>query len=146
VIHVCDENRGINKDFTCRKDVLLSEMAYFRSYLNGSESCDDIDISVHCDIQIFQWLIKYLNEPAAPPSLDAGSVISILISSQFLKMDRLVRLCLDFVCRNLPEILRMPIDLNCLNQVLARPCNGWAAEPEHGMVGPFGQTMQWLGR
>lgn len=35
--------------------------AYFRSYLNGSEACDDIDISVHCDIQIFQWLIKYLN-------------------------------------------------------------------------------------
>ena len=31
VIHVCDENRGINRDFTCRKDVLLSEMAYFRS-------------------------------------------------------------------------------------------------------------------
>ena len=26
VIHVCDENRGINRDFTCRKDVLLSEM------------------------------------------------------------------------------------------------------------------------
>ena len=69
VIHVCDENRGINRDFTCRKDVLLSEMAYFRSYLNGSESCDDIDISVHCDIQIFQWLIKYLNEPDCPPPL-----------------------------------------------------------------------------
>ena len=118
VIHVCDENRGINKDFTCRKDVLLSEMAYFRSYLNGSESCEDIDISVHCDIQIFQWLIKYLNEPAAPPSLDTGSVISILISSQFLKMDRLVQLCLDYVCHNLPEILKMPIDLNCLNQDL----------------------------
>ena len=34
------------------QDVLLAEMAYFRSYLNGSESCDDIDISVHCDIQV----------------------------------------------------------------------------------------------
>ncbi|EKX42245.1 hypothetical protein GUITHDRAFT_141441 [Guillardia theta CCMP2712] len=71
VIHVCDENRGINKDFTCRKDVLLSEMAYFQSYLNGSEASDDIDISVHCDIQIFQWLIKYLNEPNSPPPLDS---------------------------------------------------------------------------
>ena len=103
VIHVCDENRGINKDFTCRKDVLLSEMAYFRSYLNGSESCEDIDISVHCDIQIFQWLIKYLNEPASPPSLDTGSVISILISSQFLKMERLV--CLPFHALSLPPSL-----------------------------------------
>lgn len=118
VIHVCDENRGINRDFTCRKDVLLTEMAYFRSYLNGSESCDDIDISVHCDIQIFQWLIKYLNEPDSPPPLDTANVISILISSQFLKMSRLVGLCLEFVCANVNEILKMPIDLNCLNQEL----------------------------
>ena len=109
VIHVCDENRGINRDFTCRKDVLLSEMAYFRSYLNGSESCEDIDISVHCDIQIFQWLIKYLNEPDSPPPLDTTNVISILISSQFLKMSVLVDICLAYVCGNLNEILKVLI-------------------------------------
>eukprot|EP00960_Hanusia_phi_P056550 763310-Hanusia_phi.AAC.6 len=79
------------------------------------------------------WLIKYLNEPSAPPPLDsthrnilheipenlsATNVISILISSQFLKMQKLVDLCLQFVCRNANEILKMPIDLNCLNQEL----------------------------
>ena len=124
VIHVCDENRGINRDFTCRKDVLLSEMAYFRSYLNGSESCDDIDISVHCDIQIFQWLIKYLNEPNSPPPLDTSNVISILISSQFLKMASLVDMCLTYVCANLNDILKMPLDLNCLNQELLSKLSG----------------------
>jgi len=130
VIHVCDENRGVNKDFTCRKDVLLSEMAYFQSYLNGSEACDDIDISVHCDIQIFQWLIKYLNEPSAPPPLDTTNVISILISSQFLKMQKLVDLCLQFVCRNANEILKMPIDLNCLNQELLTKLSAYLTAEE----------------
>ena len=67
--------------------------------LNGSESCDDIDISVHCDIQIFQWLIKYLNEPECPPPLDSANVISILISSQFLKMSSLVDMCLGAIYR-----------------------------------------------
>jgi len=130
VIHVCDENRGINKDFTCRKDVLLSEMAYFQSYLNGSEASDDIDISVHCDIQIFQWLIKYLNEPNSPPPLDTTNVISILISSQFLKMQKLVELCLQFVCRNANEILKMPIDLNCLNQELLTKLSAYLTPEE----------------
>jgi hypothetical protein len=66
--------------------------------------------------QIFQWLIKYLNEPGCPPPLDTTNVISILISSQFLKMSSLVDMCLAYVCGNLNEILKMPIDLNCLNQ------------------------------
>jgi hypothetical protein len=73
---------------------------------------------VHCDIQIFQWLIRYLNEPDSPPPLDTTNVISILISSQFLKMSSLVDICLTFVCGNLNEILKMPIDLNCLNHDL----------------------------
>ena len=52
VIHVCDEGRRLTHDFRCPKHVLLSEMAYFRSYLDGTESADDIDISVHCDMQV----------------------------------------------------------------------------------------------
>ena len=33
IIHVCDENRKINRDFTCSKSLLLSEMRYFKTYL-----------------------------------------------------------------------------------------------------------------
>ena len=60
VIHVFDENRKINKDFTCDKDLLIQHMKYFEKYLTDTTSVDDIDISVHCDIKIFEWLMRYL--------------------------------------------------------------------------------------
>lgn len=58
IIHVCDEARQINRDFACDRSVLLEEMKYFQSYLGGdSGSFDDIDISVHCDVHIFEWWV-----------------------------------------------------------------------------------------
>ena len=60
VIHVFDENRKVNKNFTCEKDLLVTHMKYFEKYLTEATSVDDIDISVHCDIKIFEWLMKYL--------------------------------------------------------------------------------------
>ena len=97
VIHVCDEVRHVEKDFVCRKDVLIAEMAYFRTYITSDDSSDDIDISVHCDIHIFEWLVHYLQDPLQPPKLDTSNIISILISSQFLKIDRLVDICIACV-------------------------------------------------
>ena len=97
MIHVFDENRKVNKDFTCEKDLLVSHMKYFEKYLTEATSVDDIDISVHCDIKIFEWLMKYLKqkESGQPveeggPKLDIKNVISILISSDFLQMKVLV--------------------------------------------------------
>ena len=60
VIHVCDESRKINRDFRCSKKVLLAEMKYFKTYLSGTSAYDDIDISVHCDVHIFDWLMQYV--------------------------------------------------------------------------------------
>lgn len=62
VIHVFDENRNINKDFSCEKDLLTQNMKYFDKYLTDSTSVEDIDISVHCDIKIFEWLMQYLHQ------------------------------------------------------------------------------------
>jgi hypothetical protein len=118
VIHVCDENRKINRDFSCQKTLLLEEMKYFRTYLTVTSAFDDIDISVHCDVHIFEWLVKYIHQPQKPPSLDARSVVSILISADFLEMDRLVKQCLAFMKSHINEIVKMPIDLNCMNDKL----------------------------
>ena len=60
VIHVCDESRKINRDFRCSKKILLAEMKYFKTYLSGTSAYDDIDISVHCDVHIFDWLMQYV--------------------------------------------------------------------------------------
>ena len=41
VIHVCDENRKVTRDFNCRRDILMNNMKYFKSYLSSSESSLD---------------------------------------------------------------------------------------------------------
>ena len=58
-IHVCDDSRGEKKDFSCPQDLLLSQMGYFRDITAG-QSLEDVDISVHCDIKIFEWLMDWI--------------------------------------------------------------------------------------
>jgi hypothetical protein len=40
-------------------DLLLSQMGYFRDITTG-QSLEDVDISVHCDVAIFEWLMAWL--------------------------------------------------------------------------------------
>lgn len=118
VIHVCDEARGVNRDFHCGRRVLTNGMKYFRSYLSDSSSFEEIDISVHCDVHIFQWLMNYIKKPRARPELDIRNVISILISSDFLQMEGLVSHCLQHIKANVSAILKSPIDINCISSQL----------------------------
>lgn len=61
VIHVCDEAKNLKEDFTCPRDLLISEMKYFAEYLSmDAQRWEEVDISVHCDVHIFNWLIKYV--------------------------------------------------------------------------------------
>ena len=55
-----DERKNIKKNFLCKKDILLNEMKYFEMHLTVADSSEDIDISVQCDIDIFEWLMKYI--------------------------------------------------------------------------------------
>jgi len=119
VIHVCDENQKVTKDFCCRRDILIKYMKYFERFLTENENgYDDVDISVHCDIEIFEWLMSYIHEPNVPPKFDKSIIISILISSEFLQMDSLVDICIQHVSLNLNEIIKLPIDLSCISEKL----------------------------
>ena len=83
----------------------MREMRYFAQYLlPGNKDVEDMDISVHCDIAVFDWLMRYtkrgmregpmgetLPQPQEAPKLDVTHVASILISSDFLQMETLVR-------------------------------------------------------
>ena len=82
VIHVCDESKSgkktlpyihfyqiendknsflVKKDFNCPRDLLIKEMKYFAEYLStDAQRWEEVDISVHCDVQIFDWLMKYV--------------------------------------------------------------------------------------
>jgi len=95
-------------------------MRYFRNYLTAN-SAYDIDISVHCDVLIFDWLMKYIHQPDTPPPLEPSSVVSILISSEFLDMEALMSTCLEYMASHLNEILRVPLDFSCLSdQIIAQ--------------------------
>lgn len=118
IIHVYDETNKVNKDFVCKRDLLLKEMKYFSAYLTENSSFDDIDISVHCDVNIFQWLMDYIKNPGKPPKLDTSWAVSILISSDFLEMGKLVQTTLRFVHDRLQQIIKLPIDLDCINSKL----------------------------
>jgi len=93
-------------------------MKYFEKYLSDSKNLDDIDISVHCDINIFDWLMRYIHKKE--PKLDIKNDISILISSDFLQMAALVEESVKFVSENIHDIIGLPIDMNCLNSHLVK--------------------------
>jgi len=39
--------------------LLFTEMRYFEAHASDSYK-EDLDISVHCDIAIFEWLMRYV--------------------------------------------------------------------------------------
>eukprot|EP00792_Barthelona_sp_PAP020_P000900 TRINITY_DN1152_c0_g1_i1.p1 TRINITY_DN1152_c0_g1~~TRINITY_DN1152_c0_g1_i1.p1 ORF type:complete len:489 (-),score=119.84 TRINITY_DN1152_c0_g1_i1:63-1406(-) len=121
VIHVHDEITKQSKDFLCSKKILLKEMKYFRDYLTNKGN-HDIDISVHCDIQIFQWLINYINyrnhNNDKEPKIILANAVSILISADFLKMDELMDRSLLFIHDNFNSVTKIPLDLSCIRDGL----------------------------
>jgi len=66
-------------------------------------------------------LIKYVkrntkeNKDCEMPTLEPGNVISILISSEFLKMDSLVEQCIQYCHKNMNAIVATPCNMNCIN-------------------------------
>lgn len=60
-------------------------------------------------------LLAIINFPPKSAVLQVSTVVSILISSDFLQMRRLVDECLAFMGGNITEIVKLPIDLSCLS-------------------------------
>ncbi|XP_055915640.1 SANT and BTB domain regulator of class switch recombination [Eupeodes corollae] len=118
IIHVCDEIKGTFRDFTCPQKLLVSKMGYFTDVTAG-QKLEDMDISVHCDIQIFEWLMKWIkkshDQDDALPQLDATNVVPILVSASFLQMEPLLLDCLSFCHARLSDVVRSSTNLSCLN-------------------------------
>ena len=104
-------------------------MCYFAGYfLSETQLWDEVDISVHCDIPVFEWLIRYakrgmfsgpcgekLKEPLQAPTLEADNAVSILISSEYLKMDHLVEECLQYCYNHISAVVATPCSMGCIN-------------------------------
>jgi len=93
-------------------------MKYFEKLQTGDDATtlEDLDISIHCDVNVFEWLMKYLINPQAQIKiLEVGNVISILISADYLQMNKLVDDCVKFIKDYLLDIIKLPIDTNCIS-------------------------------
>lgn len=128
VIHVCDEVKNTSKDFTCPQHLLVTKMGYFADVTAG-QRLEEMDISVHCDILIFDWLMKWIKHSAQSqdlpvptqstgPQLDGNNVVPILVSASFLQMEPLLLECLAFCHAHLSEVVRTSTNLSCLNDAL----------------------------
>jgi hypothetical protein len=62
--------------------------------------------------------MNYVN--GLKPDLDIKSVVSILISSDFLEMQPLVERTIEYIANNLQEVILLPIDMSCMNQALVK--------------------------
>ncbi|XP_035794174.1 uncharacterized protein KIAA1841 homolog isoform X2 [Anopheles albimanus] len=118
VIHVCDEVKGSSRDFSCPQKLLITKMGYFADVTAG-QRLEDMDISVHCDLQIFEWLMKWVKKESVSqedwPALDPTNVIPILVSASFLQMEPLLLDCLSFCHARLNEVVKASANLACLN-------------------------------
>ncbi|UJR35896.1 hypothetical protein I4U23_028639 [Adineta vaga] len=120
-ITVCDEQKNEKRQFSCNRSLLIREMRYFADYLKDEpDQAEEVDISVHCDINIFQWLMSFVNRRLSgeKPELDPSISISILVSSDFLKMDKLVIETLNYIHTHIKEILNINCNLSCIPEPL----------------------------
>ena len=60
MIHVIDDAKKLKKDFAFGRALLTKHMKYFETCLKNINNQDEIDISIHCDAQIFEWLLNYI--------------------------------------------------------------------------------------
>uniref|UniRef100_A0A0C9PT50 K1841_0 protein n=1 Tax=Fopius arisanus TaxID=64838 RepID=A0A0C9PT50_9HYME len=117
-IHVCDEAKNVKKDFRCPQKLLIQKMCYFADVTAG-QKLEEMDISVHCDIVIFDWLMRWVKKDIIKksewPVLEASNVIPITVSASFLQMEPLLEQCLVFCHENMSEVLKTSTILTCLN-------------------------------
>jgi Domain of unknown function (DUF3342) len=60
MIHVIDDNKSQKRDFQFSRSLLVKYMKYFDKCLKKISENDEIDISIHCDAGIFEWLLCYI--------------------------------------------------------------------------------------
>lgn len=99
-------------------------MGYFAEVTSG-QRLEDMDISVHCDIGIFEWLMRWVKREslleADRPVLDPQCAVPVLVSAAFLQMEPLLGDCLFYCHEHMNEILKTSTSMSCLSDsVLTR--------------------------
>ena len=126
-ITVIDDERKSRKRFFCSRQLLVSSMRYFEEVLEDAA----IDLFIHCEITVFEWLLAFARnyhhasnkisdcgEYVGSPGFTPSNAMSILISSDFLRMESLTPLCITYISQNLATIFIIPLEPSCLSASL----------------------------
>ncbi|KAL4159712.1 hypothetical protein PRNP1_000285 [Phytophthora ramorum] len=149
VIHVFDEYRKSSKEFQCQRDLLLAKMKYFQAYLNEANEHDEIDISVHCDVEIFELLMEYMHQRDHEwrPRITLENIASILVSSEFLQMEELVEECVAFISSRVQDFMLLRVDFGCLSDTtIAKIANNCTPEQLQTLHDPKDKILSKLRR
>lgn len=95
-INVVDEGRDQKAVFTCEGQLLVTNMRYFHVYLGPLPPGQDTEISVHCEISVFDWLLKFIKAEvvADRPPLHVDNCLQVLLFfAQYLTYSYLVITC-----------------------------------------------------
>jgi hypothetical protein len=113
-IVVSDKQRREIKQFSCDWHALRRSMQYFETVLDKvpESSTAPLTLNVNCDLVIFAWLMDYVNN--FNPQLKVANVVSIILSSHFLKMGSLFKLALAFFKEHLTEVLTTDVNMSCV--------------------------------
>ncbi len=100
-------------DCKCLKSLLVKEMLFFRQYFESEEQKSSKTITVYCDIVTFKWLLTYI-KTGGHCDLEPSNVLSIMVSSEFLKMPFLINQCVNFFCTRIDEISGVISNIDCI--------------------------------
>lgn len=117
-INVIDDVRKIQEIFVCPCNILIKKMPYFERFFTFGRSVEDVQISVHCDLEVFKRLMYFIGEGNNEFSLDPKYAIHILVSAHFLQMEGLVDICLQYCHENMNAILETSCPVGSLNDNL----------------------------
>ncbi|GFR48618.1 hypothetical protein Agub_g10532 [Astrephomene gubernaculifera] len=107
IVHVCDPGQPeVVRDFTCNIITLTEGMRYFRDFVHKAIQgrTSPIEISVQCDVAVFEWLLGYCHGQHNKGHVTVDRVLALLIASNFLQMESLVFDCLSFMAEHLVEV------------------------------------------
>lgn len=117
-IVVSDKATRDTTSFTCEESVLRREMKYFSSVLDDLGAASAPTIYANCDVGVFSWLMEYVRGEA--PILTAEMSVSVLLSSHFLQMDRLVLDATAIFWDRAADIVLSDVRLSCLGREVCR--------------------------
>ena len=109
-INVVDNFKCQKQAFSVSRSLLTKHMAYFNKVLADYAPHDKINITIHCDVGVFSWLLDYIFELEAAkitnsdlvtkPYIENRTVVPLLISAEFLGFKLVVQDAIDFIVEN----------------------------------------------